>query len=76
MEIPSAGISWLYTAGFISNSVDMEKNMSSYSPYGKCDVGKGRKQLYSLFYGNCMIIQAKDKKIVTTRIAAQPQLGR
>lgn len=47
MEIPSAGISWLYTAGFISSSVDMEKNMSSYSTYGKCDVGKGRKQSYS-----------------------------
>lgn len=44
MEIPNAGISWLYTAGFISSSADMEKNMSSYSPYEKCDVGKGRKQ--------------------------------
>lgn len=47
MEIPSAGISWLYTAGFTSSSVDMEKNMSSCSPYGNCDVGRGRKQSYS-----------------------------
>lgn len=47
MEIPSAGISWLYTAGFISSAVDMEKNMSSYSPYGKYDVGKRGKQSYN-----------------------------
>lgn len=61
MEIPSAGISWLYTAGFISSAVDMEKNMSSYSPYGKYDVGKRGKQLQSLLFGNCGINQAKDK---------------